>query len=69
MSVVSFALAVVFIIRLFSTSAFRVLLQLVRVRDTIHGVCYQCYDKRFEQQKGRPNVNACVAEKNFEEEL
>jgi len=31
------------------------LLQLVR--DIINGVCYQRYEKRLEQQKGRPNVN------------
>jgi len=41
------------------------LLQLVR--DIIYEVCYQRYEKRFEQQKGRPNVNVCVAEENLEE--
>jgi len=44
-----------------------VLLQLVR--DVINGVCCQRYEKRLEQQKGRPNVNDCAAEENFEEEL
>ena len=42
-----------------------VLLQLVR--DIINGVCYQRYEKRLEQPKGRPNVNVCVAEENLEE--
>jgi len=27
------------------------------------------YEKCPEQQKGRPNVNVCVAEENLEEEL
>jgi len=39
-----------------------VLLQLVR--DIINGDCYQ----RYEQQKGRPDVNICTAEENLEEE-
>ena len=39
------------------------------VRDIINGVCYQRYEKRLEQQKGCPNVNVCVAEENWEEEL
>jgi len=39
------------------------------VRDIINGLCYQRYEKRIEQQKGRPNVNICVAEENLEEEL
>jgi len=30
----------------------------------INGVCYQCYEKRLEQQKGRPNVNVSAAEEN-----
>jgi len=29
------------------------------VRDIINGVCYQRYEKRLEQQKGRLNVNIC----------
>jgi len=37
-----------------------VLLQLAR--DVINRVCYQRYEKRLEQQKGRPNVNVCAAE-------
>jgi len=37
------------------------------VRDIIYEVCYKDYEKRFEQQKGRPNVNVCVAEDNLEE--
>jgi len=44
-----------------------VLLQLVR--DIISGVCYQRYEKRLEQQKGRPDVNVCVGEESLEEEL
>jgi len=36
------------------------------VRDIINGVCYQRYEKRLEQQKGRPNVNACPTEENSE---
>jgi len=39
------------------------------VRDIISEVCYQRYVKRFEHQKGRPNVNVCAAEENLEEEL
>jgi len=39
------------------------------VRDIINGVCYQRYEKRLEQQEGRPNVNVCGAEENLEEEL
>jgi len=42
-----------------------VLLQLVR--DIIYKVCYQRYEKRFEQQKGRPYVNFFVAEENLED--
>ena len=30
---------------------------------------YERYEKRLEQQKGRPNVNVCAAEENLEEEL
>jgi len=30
---------------------------------------YKRYEKRLEQQKGRPNVNVCAAEKNLKEEL
>jgi len=37
------------------------------MRDIINGVCYQRYEKRHEQQKGRPNVNVCGAEENLEE--
>jgi len=37
------------------------------VRDIINRVRYQCYEKRLEQQKGRPKVNVCAAEENFEE--
>jgi len=44
-----------------------VLLQLVR--DIINGVYSQRYEKRLEQQKGRPNVNVYAAEDNSEEEL
>jgi len=44
-----------------------VLLQLVR--DIINGVCYQRYERRLEQQKGRPKVNVCAAEENLEKEL
>jgi len=44
-----------------------VLLQLVS--DIINGVCYQRHVKRFEHQKGRPNVNVCAAEENLEEQL
>jgi len=44
-----------------------VLLQLVR--DIINGVCYQCYEKRLEQQNGLLNVYVCVAEENVKEEL
>ena len=39
------------------------------VRDVINGGCYQRYEKRLEQQKGRPNVNVCAAEETLEEEL
>jgi len=39
------------------------------VRDIINGLCYRRYEKRIEQQKGRSNVNVCVAEENLEEEL
>jgi len=39
------------------------------VRDIISGVCYQRYEKRLEQQKGRPDVNVCVGEESLEEEL
>jgi len=30
-------------------------------------VCYQHYENRLEQEKGRPNVNVCTAEENLEE--
>jgi len=43
-----------------------VLLQLVR--DIINEVCYQRYEKRLEQQKGRPKVSVCAAKENFEED-
>jgi len=39
------------------------------VRDFINGVCYQRYEKRLEQQTGRPKVNVCAAAENLEEEL
>jgi len=39
------------------------------VRDIINETCYQCYEKRLEQQKGRPKVGVCTAEENLEEEL
>ena len=39
------------------------------VRDIINGDCYQRYEKRYEQQKGRHDVNVCAAEENLEEEL
>jgi len=39
------------------------------VKDIINGVCYQRYEKRLEQQKGRPNVKVCPAEENLEERL
>ena len=39
------------------------------VRDIINGDCYQRYEKRNEQQKGRPDVDVRAAEKNLEEEL
>jgi len=39
------------------------------VRDIINEVCYQRYEKRLEQQKGRSNVNIYAAEENLEEEL
>jgi len=29
------------------------------VRDIINEVCYQLYEKRLEQQKGRLNANIC----------
>jgi len=45
------------------------LLQLVRDIINVNGVCYQRYDKRLEQQKGRPNVNICAAEENLEQKL
>jgi len=53
--------------RKFPSLITNVLLQLVK--DIIHGVCYQRYEKRLQQQKGRPNVNVCAAEKNLEQEL
>jgi len=37
------------------------------MRDIIYEVCYQRYKKCFEQQKGRPNVNVCVAEEILKE--
>ena len=49
------------------SSLTNVLVQLVK--DIIHGVCFQRYEKRLQQQKRRPNVNVCAAEKNLEEEL
>jgi len=42
-----------------------VLLQLVRY--IIYKVCCQRYEKRFEQQKGRPYVNFFIAEENLED--
>jgi len=39
------------------------------VRNVINGVCYQRYEKRFEQEKGRLNVNVCAAQENVEEKL
>jgi len=39
------------------------------VKDIINRVCYQRFQKGLEHQNGRPNVNICVAEENFEEEL
>jgi len=39
------------------------------VRDIFNGVFYQRYEKRLEQQNGRPNVNVCAAEETLEEEL
>jgi len=44
-----------------------VLVQLVK--DIINGVCYQRYEKRLEQQKGRPNVEGGPVEENLEERL
>ena len=44
-----------------------VLLQLLR--DIINGVCYQRYEKHFEQKKGSANVNVSVEQENVEEEL
>jgi len=49
------------------SSLTNVLVQLVK--DIIHGVCFQRYEKRLEQQKGRPNVKVCPAEENLEERL
>ena len=34
----------------------------------INRICYQRYEKRLEQQRGRPNVSICFAEEHFEEE-
>jgi len=39
------------------------------LKDIINGVCYQRYEKRLGQQKGRPDVNVCAAEEHLEEEL
>jgi len=38
------------------------------VRDIINEVCYQRYEKRLEQKKGRPKVSVCAAKENLEEE-
>jgi len=38
-------------------------------RDIISGVYFQRYEKRLEQQKGIPNLNACDVEENLEEYL
>jgi len=51
--------------RTFPSLIANLLLQLVR---DISAVCYQRYEKSFEQQKG-PNINVCSAEENLEEEL
>jgi len=51
----------------FSSLITNVLVQLVK--DIIHGVCFQRYEKRLEQQKGHPNVKVCPAEENLEERL
>jgi len=39
------------------------------VKDVINGVCCQRYEKRLEQQKGRPNVKVRPAEENLEGRL
>jgi len=39
------------------------------VRDIINGDCYQRYEKRYEQQKCRPDVDVRTVEENLEEEL
>jgi len=33
-------------------------------QDIINGVCCHPYEKRREQQKGRPNVYVCAAQEN-----
>jgi len=38
------------------------------VGDIINEVCYQRYEKRLEQKKGRPKVSVCAAKENLEEE-
>jgi len=39
------------------------------VKDIINAVCYQRYEKRLEQQKGRPKVYVSAAEENLEKKL